>query len=97
MKGVVEANQQRLMAMTEAGDPTEVLFQIADVSKPLMSVSAICEKGNRVIFGKAGGVVQNVKTGRLIPFQRENGIYVLSLWLEEGSEGNNETSDFTRR
>jgi hypothetical protein len=71
--------QQRLMAMTEDGEPTEVLFQIADVSKPLMSVSSICEKGNRVIFGKAGGVVQNIRTGRLIPFQRENGIYVLSL------------------
>ena len=82
--------------MTEEGDPTEVLFQIADVSKPLVSVSAICEKGNRVIFGRAGGVVQNCQTGRLIPFQRENGIYVLSLWLEEGSEGDSDSSSFTR-
>ena len=79
--------QQQIKAVTEDGQPTEVLFQVADVSKPLMSVSAICEKGNRVIFGKAGGVVQNIRTGKLIPFQRENGIYVLSLWMEEGDQG----------
>ena len=88
--------QQHIKAMTEEGDPTEVLFQIADVSKPLVSVSAICEKGNRVIFGKAGGVVQNIKSGRLIPFYRENGIYVLTLWLEEGVDESPEASTFTR-
>ena len=88
--------QQHIKAMTEDGDPTEVLFQIADVSKPLVSVSAICEKGNRVIFGRAGGVVQNIKSGRLIPFNRENGIYVLTLWLEEGNDGSTEPSTFRR-
>ena len=60
------------------------------------AVSAICEKGNRVIFGKAGGVIQSVRTGRLIPFQREDGIYVLSLWLEEGDEKNESSSSFHR-
>ena len=73
--------QQQIKACTEDGDPTSVLFQIADVSKPLVSVSSICEKGNRVIFGRSGAVVQNIRTGREIPFYRRNGIYVLSLWL----------------
>ena len=59
-----------------------MLFQIADVSKPLVSVSSICEKGNRVIFCRAGGMVQNLKTGGLIPFQRESGIYVFPCGLE---------------
>ena len=84
--------QQRLKAVTEDGEETEVLFQIADVTKPLVSVSAICERGNRVIFGRAGGVVQSLSTGKLIPFERRNGIYILSLWLEDESE-----SPFTRR
>ena len=78
--------QQKLKAVTEEGEETEVLFQIADVSKPLVSVSAICERGNRVIFGRAGGVVQNLSTGKLIPFERKNGIYILSLWLEDTSD-----------
>ena len=45
--------QQSIHACTEEGAFTEVLFQVADVSKPSVSVSAICEHGNRVIFGKA--------------------------------------------
>ena len=78
--------QQQVHACTEDGDPTDLLFQIADVSKPLVSVSAICERGNRVIFGRAGGVVQNLRSGKQVPFYRRNGIYVLSLWLQDGSD-----------
>ena len=78
--------EQLLHAITEAGDETSVLFQIADVSRPLVSVSAICEMGNRVIFGRGGGVVQNLTTGRETPFYRKDGIYVLSLWLQDSQE-----------
>ena len=80
-----------MRACSENRDEMSVLFQIADVSKPLVSVSAICERGNRVIFGKCGGVVKSIHTGQEIPFHRKNGIYVLSLWLEDG------TSDGFRR
>ena len=72
--------------MTKNGEECEVLFQIADVSKPLVSVSAICERGNRVIFGRSGGVVQNLRSGSQIPFYRENGIYILSMWLQDGDD-----------
>ena len=83
--------QQQIHACTEDGDPTSVLFQIADVSKPLVSVGSICEKGNRVIFGCSGGVVKNLQTGKEIPFYRRNGIYVLSLWLRDS-----DSQGFTR-
>ena len=78
--------QQSIHACTEAGNMTDVLFQVADVSKPLVSVSALCERGNRVIFGKAGGVVKNLRTGLETPFYRRNGIYVLSMWLLDEPE-----------
>ena len=78
--------QQSIHACTESGSMTDVLFQVAEVSKPLISVSALCERGNRVIFGRAGGVVQNIRTGRQTPFYRQNGIYVLSLWMLDEPE-----------
>ena len=78
--------EQRAKAYTEQGEQAEVLFQIADVSKPLVSVSAICERGNRVIFGRNGGIVQNLYTGSQTPFYRENGVYVLSMWLLDADE-----------
>ena len=83
--------EQHCEAYTETGEQTEVLFQVADVSKPLVSVAAICERGNRVIFGRSGGVVQNLHSGSQIPFRRENGIYILSMWLLDSDEG-----DFVR-
>ena len=45
-----------------------------------------------MLFGKSGGVVINMKTGKEIPFYRRNNIYVLSLWLLD-----NEDQGFTRR
>ena len=71
--------QQHLHACTTEGVETEVLFQIAEVGKPLVSVSAICELGNRVVFGRGGGVIQNLQTGHETPFIRKNGIYVLEM------------------
>ena len=87
--------EQKIKACSEEGEDLEVLFQIADVSKPLVSVSAICERGNRVIFGRSGGVVKNVRTGHEIPFHRKNGIYVLSMWMADGPEDRSATP-FTR-
>ena len=83
--------QQRIHAATESGNPTDVLFQIAEVGKPLVSVSAVCERGNRVIFGKGGGVVKNVRTAE---FYRKNGVYIMSLWLMD--EPHSQASPFTR-
>ena len=78
--------QQAIHACTEDGHMTDVLFQVADVSKPLISVSALCERGNRVIFGKAGGIVKNLRTGTETAFYRQNGIYILSMWLLDEPE-----------
>ena len=85
--------EQRARAYTEQGEQAEVLFQIADVSKPLVSVSAICERGNRVVFGRNGGIIQNMRSGSQTPFYRENGVYVLSMWLQDGSD---DEQDFRR-
>ena len=83
---VKNLGQQRIRACTEDGDETQVLFQIADVSKPLVSVASICERGSRVLFGRSGGVVIDMKSGKEIPIYKRNGIYVLSLWLMDSDD-----------
>ena len=83
--------EQQIHACTEEGDDMEILFQIADISKPLVSISSICERGNRVLFGRVGGIVINNKTGAQIPFHKENGVYVLTMWMKDAD------SDFGRR
>lgn len=64
---------------------TDVLFQLADVSCPLVSVSHICDHGNRVILGKGGAVIYNHMTGMEVPFERRGVVYILGLWIKRGS------------
>ena len=64
------------------GQDTSILFQLADVSRPLLSVSSICDRGNRVVFGRGGGVVGNIETGQEIPFERRGGLYHLGPLLQ---------------
>ena len=40
-----------------------------------------------MIFGRSGGVVVNLQSGKQIPFYRENGVYVLNMWLQDSDEG----------
>ena len=60
-------------------------YQVADISRPLNSVSEICDGGGRhgpqVTFGRTGGVIYNLDTGKETYFEREEGIYILELWI----------------
>ena len=78
--------QQLLSMYTDGGMETSVLFQLCDVTRPLLSVSAICDYCNRVVFGRGGGIIYNLDTGLEIPFARQGGIYSIGLWVcDKGS------------
>ena len=81
---LLNLGEQLLSAITDDGIETELLFQLADVSCPLISVSQICDRGNRVIFGRGGGVILNLETGQEVPFQRMGGVYALGMWMRRG-------------
>ena len=63
---------------------------MADISRPLNSVSEICDGGGRhgsqVVFGRTGGIIYNLDTGKETYFDREEGIYILEFWVPP--EGN---------
>ena len=89
--------QQRLKAQTNEGRNASVVYQIAEVSRPLTAVSQTCDRGNWVIYTPQGGFIQNCQTGARTHFDRRGDIYELDLWaknddLKEGSQ----TSSFTR-
>ena len=53
--------EQILNVVSTDGDSSRMKYQMADVSRPLNAVSEICDAGNRVMFGSAGGLIYNVK------------------------------------
>ena len=68
------------------GARTLATFQVEDVSRPLMSVSKVCEMGNRVVFGANGGYIMNLTTGAATQFVNKEGMYVFMMWVPPLSE-----------
>ena len=83
---IYNLGEQVVDAVTESGRSTKLKYQIAEVSRPLNSISEICDaggdQGQMVVFGRSGGAVVNLTTGEQTPFQREEGIYCLDVWTK---------------
>ena len=89
--------QKVLKIQTNEGRDKSVLYQIAEVSRPLTSVSATCDKGNWVVYTPEGGFIMNCQTGERTSFERR-GIYELDLWVkDEDMRGGEHPSSFPRQ
>ena len=78
---IMNLGEQHVPVCLSNGARTIATFQIAEVSRPLMSVCKLCEMGNRVVFGANGGVILNLRTGEVTPFEKEDGVYVFEMWI----------------
>jgi hypothetical protein len=74
--------EQVLQVVMEDGKETTLSYAIADVSRALNAVTEVCDQGNRVIFGRSGGIIENLQTGKQTPFKREGNIYALEYWVK---------------
>ena len=86
--------EQVVNFITNEGTKSSIKWQNADVTKPLLSVSHICDSGNEVTFSKEGGRITSLRTGRVIPFLRERGVYVPDMWVE--AESSSDALDVNR-
>ena len=66
-------------AETEQGTTSlNSVFQVAKITRPLMSVSRICDQGNEVTVNSKEAVVK--RDGKVVTrFKREGGLYVAEL------------------
>ena len=81
--------EQVLEVVTDSGRDNRIRYQIAEVTRPLNSVSEMCdaggEAGQQGTFGRHGRCISNLETGVVTEFQREDDIYVLSMWVDPKS------------
>jgi len=77
--------EKKFDMMTVEGHWAQATFQVAEVTRPLCSVSKMCDKGNRVVFEMGGGYVENLTTGVRTSFSRENNVYVMEMHVQEDS------------
>ena len=69
--------------MSGEGNMAEATFQVAEVTRPLCSVTKICDRGNRVVFDSQGGYIENYASGVQTRFSRQNNVYVMDMYVEE--------------
>ena len=60
----------------------QCVFQIAAVTRPLMSVGKICDEGHNVTFDKEKAIVRHTDGSELARFVRQpGGLYVAKMKL----------------
>ena len=74
----------RMEASTGEGsvNPVQSIFQVAEVSRPLMSVSKICDQGYSCLFTKDSAQILDANQRKVCEFGRSNGLYVANMKLK---------------
>ena len=58
------------------------VFQVANVTRPLMSVGKMCDQGHSVLFTKTAGIVKDSTGKTLCTFDRRGGLYTCKMRLK---------------
>ena len=63
--------------------PKRITFQVADVHKPLLSITACLEMGYDCYLGKEGGSLRDRITGEVIPLERRGVLYSFRMLVRQ--------------
>ena len=59
----------------------DMSMQVCDVTKPLGSVRAMVDAGNRVVFDRGNSYIQHKGTGMTTKIEERGGAYVFDMWV----------------
>ena len=83
---VPNEGQAHLNLAAELGDGSQQLvrstFQVADLTRPLVSVSRICSQGNKCVFEGDQALVVAQDGETICRFSKEGGLYVATMKLK---------------
>ena len=71
----------RMKAKDEGGALMSSVFQVAEITRPLMSVSRICDQGMSCIFEKTHARVVDSEGKTVARFERDGGLYTCTMRL----------------
>ena len=63
--------------------PKRITFQVADVHKPLLSITRIADAGFDCWLSQYGGVLWDNWSDETIPIQRKGNLYVMKTWIRQ--------------
>ena len=78
-----------MQPLNDSNQPLQSIFQIAKVTRPLMSVGKICDNGMEILLNEERAVVRDKRDGsELCVFERKpGGLYIGKFRLKAPSPG----------
>ena len=73
--------QQALPMQSPEGHWVQQRWQMAPVTKPLLSIGEECDMNKVVMFGRGGGAILNLEDGSVRRFPRVRGPYEMEMWI----------------
>ena len=83
---IPNAGEQHVRFMTLDGTWTELVFQLAGINKPLISVSKLIEAGYRVVFDEENSYIMHKKTRKIIKMTKERGVFVIDAYVQKSPD-----------
>jgi hypothetical protein len=71
--------QVKVPFMNEDGAKCGIVFQVAEVERPLISATQLAASGNAVIIDGKGAKIVNMKTKKVMNLVKRGGVYVLRM------------------
>lgn len=72
--------EKEFVSWTENGAKVKMVAQVADVTKSLLSVRRVVDRGGTVVFKKGYGWIET-SAGRKVWLRQKEGMYVVRLWV----------------
>ena len=97
---IANLGEKKMSAITNEGHRRSMTWQVCDVQKALISAAKVVEAGNDVYLENANPRIVNRKTGQVTKLLKENGVFVVDLWIAVGNKGDDDRKDqsgFTRQ
>ena len=83
-ESIANLGERRCQVMTVGSmTPERITFQVADVHKPLLSITACSDMGYDCYLSKEGGSLRDRMTGEVIPLERRGFLYSLRMWVRQ--------------
>ena len=70
------------------GTAGRILFQVAAITKPLVSVSKWIDDGHQVVFDEKASYIIHKESGRRMLLKRERGVFIVDAYVEPRKSAN---------
>ena len=92
-KEIPNLGERRCLLMTLGSAVAKnIVFQVADVHKPFLSITRCADMGFDCHLTNAGGYLEDMITGERIPLQRKDNLYTMRAWVKRDPDSVASTS-----